>query len=120
MARIWAAEAVKGTYDAVRPKQVLFSTTTCACAVKNGTHLAKLKLSDLRGLGALAPALTWSSCTCLASDALTTVCSAATSLGTVSQLQPASFSLVLQLHTADKCPAMLGHRLQGGLCCPLN
>jgi len=58
MARIWAAEAVKGTYDAVRPKQVLFSTSTCACALKNGTHLAKLKLSDLRGLCALAPSLT--------------------------------------------------------------
>ncbi|DBB14299.1 TPA: hypothetical protein ACH3X3_001236 [Trebouxia sp. C0006] len=47
-------------------------------------------------------------------------CPAATNMGTVSQLQPASFSLVLQLDTADKCPAMLGHRLQGGLCCPLN
>ncbi len=59
MARIWAAEVVKGTYDAVRPKQVqLFSTSTCACTLKNGTHLAKLKLCDLRGLGELAPALT--------------------------------------------------------------
>ena len=59
MARIWAAEAVKGTYDAVRPKPVqLFSTSTCACALRNGTHLAKLKLSDLRGLCALAPVLT--------------------------------------------------------------
>lgn len=59
MARIWAAEAVKGTYDAVRPKPVqLFSTSICACALRNGTHLAKLKLSDLCGLCALAPALT--------------------------------------------------------------
>ena len=90
MARIWAAEAVKGTYDAVRPKPVqLFSTSTCACALRNGTLLAKLKLSDLRGLCALAPALQ-GECTCPASDALTTVCSAATNLGTVSQLQQQS------------------------------
>ncbi|DBA78013.1 TPA: hypothetical protein ACH3X1_009105 [Trebouxia sp. C0004] len=57
---------------------------------------------------------------CPPSEAHTTTYFAARNLGTVSQLQSSSFSYKFspnsasqsQLHKADRCPVMLGHRLQ--------